>query len=237
MWPLRTVVQTCVHPPAAQHLPVRLPQGTGRRWPATCDRSTPPPSKPAARERFEEFADKWGAQYPAIIAAVEATPGRSSCRSWTTTWRSAASSAPRTPSESINARYRRAVRARGHFPTEQAALKCLYLVTRSLDPTGKGRARWVDQVETGAQRIRDHLRRPPSTRARPNHAKAESTVYRTLPSPANEAWNLSLSRKRKPSSGGRIGGTGAPGGRIGGTGAPGGGSAIRVFTDSPIIRG
>ncbi len=39
--------------------------------------------------------------------------------------------------ESLNARYRRAVRARGHFPTEHAALKCLYLVTRSLDPTGK----------------------------------------------------------------------------------------------------
>jgi transposase-like protein len=39
--------------------------------------------------------------------------------------------------------FRRAVRARGHFPTEQAALKCLYLVTRSLDPTGRGRARWV----------------------------------------------------------------------------------------------
>jgi transposase-like protein len=32
-----------------------------------------------------------------------------------------------------------AAEARGHFPTEQAALKCLYLVTRSLDPTGKGR--------------------------------------------------------------------------------------------------
>jgi putative transposase len=29
-----------------------------------------------------------------------------------------------------------------HFPTEQAALKCLYLVTRSLDPTGTGRTRW-----------------------------------------------------------------------------------------------
>ena len=45
--------------------------------------------------------------------------------------------------ESVNARYRRAVRARGHFPTEQAALKCLYLATRALDPTGKGRARWA----------------------------------------------------------------------------------------------
>ena len=28
-------------------------------------------------------------------------------------------------------------------PTEQAALKCLYLVTRSLDPTGTGQARWT----------------------------------------------------------------------------------------------
>jgi hypothetical protein len=45
--------------------------------------------------------------------------------------------------ESLNARYRRAIKARGHFPSEQAALKCLYLVTRSLDPTGVGRARWV----------------------------------------------------------------------------------------------
>jgi len=45
--------------------------------------------------------------------------------------------------ESLNARYRRAIKARGHFPSEQAALKCLYLVTRSLDPTGQGRARWT----------------------------------------------------------------------------------------------
>jgi putative transposase len=43
--------------------------------------------------------------------------------------------------ESLNARYRRAVTVRGHFPTEQAALKCLYLVTRSLDPKGTGQTR------------------------------------------------------------------------------------------------
>lgn len=40
--------------------------------------------------------------------------------------------------ESLNAWYRRAIKARGHFPSEHAALKCLYLVTRSLDPTGTG---------------------------------------------------------------------------------------------------
>jgi transposase-like protein len=45
--------------------------------------------------------------------------------------------------ESLNARYRRAIKARGHFPSEQAALKCLYLVTRSLDPTGTGKTRWA----------------------------------------------------------------------------------------------
>lgn len=45
--------------------------------------------------------------------------------------------------ESLNARYRGAVWARGHFPTEQAALKCRYLVTRSLDPVGQGRTRWT----------------------------------------------------------------------------------------------
>ena len=43
--------------------------------------------------------------------------------------------------ESLNARSRRAIKAPGHFPSEQAAMKCLYLVTRSLDPTGRGRQR------------------------------------------------------------------------------------------------
>ena len=43
--------------------------------------------------------------------------------------------------ESLNARYRRAIKTRGHFPSEQSALKCLYLVTRPLDPTGHGRTR------------------------------------------------------------------------------------------------
>lgn len=33
------------------------------------------------------------------------------------------------------------------FPNEQAALKCLYLVVRSLDPTGKGRQLWVNRCK------------------------------------------------------------------------------------------
>jgi putative transposase len=96
----------------------------------------------AAKERFTEFTAKWGGQYPAII------------RLWENAWsefvpfldydveiRRVICSTNAV--ESINARYRRAIRARGHFPTEQAAMKCLYLVTRSLDPTGRGKARWA----------------------------------------------------------------------------------------------
>jgi transposase-like protein len=100
------------------------------------------PSEAAAKDRFAEFAAEWGQRYPAIV------------RLWQSSWaefvpfleydvevRRVISST--NAIESINARYRRAVRARGHFPTEASALKCLYLVTRSLDPTGGGRARWM----------------------------------------------------------------------------------------------
>jgi transposase-like protein len=96
----------------------------------------------AARAAFDELAEKWGQRYPAII------------RLWDNAW---AEFIPfldydveirrvicsTNAIESLNARYRRAIKARGHFPSEQAALKCLYLVTRSLDPTGQGRARWT----------------------------------------------------------------------------------------------
>ncbi len=45
--------------------------------------------------------------------------------------------------ESVNARIRRAARARGHFPNKQTALTCVYLAVMSLDPTGTGRKRWI----------------------------------------------------------------------------------------------
>lgn len=100
------------------------------------------PSEQAVKDRFAEFAVEWGDRYPAIVQL------------WRSSW---AEFVPflecdveirrvictTNAIESINARYRRAVRACGHFPNEQAALKCLYLVTRSLDPTGGGRARWM----------------------------------------------------------------------------------------------
>jgi transposase-like protein len=100
------------------------------------------PTEAAARERFGEFEAKWATKYPAIG------------RLWRNAWTEFAPFldydveirrviCSTNAIESLNARYRRAVRARGHFPNDAAALKCLYLVTRSLDPTGQGRARWA----------------------------------------------------------------------------------------------
>jgi transposase-like protein len=84
------------------------------------------PTVPAAEAAFGEFADEWRDIYPAMI------------RSWETNW---AEFVPflefpvelrkivytTNSIESLNARFRRAVRHRGHFPTEQAAMKVLYL--------------------------------------------------------------------------------------------------------------
>ncbi|MFA7266265.1 MAG: IS256 family transposase [Candidatus Nanopelagicales bacterium] len=96
----------------------------------------------AASAALDDFEEKWGKRYPAII------------RLWRNAWtefipfldydieiRRVICST--NAIESLNARYRRAVKARGHFPTEQAALKCLYLVTRSLDPKGTGQTKWA----------------------------------------------------------------------------------------------
>ena len=95
-----------------------------------------------AKERFSDFTTKWGQKYPGIV------------RLWENAW-TEFSPFLHYPAEikkviystnaveSLHARMRRATRARGHFPTDQAALKCLYLVLRSLDPTGNGRKRWI----------------------------------------------------------------------------------------------
>ena len=96
----------------------------------------------AAATALDDLAERWEQRYPAMI------------RLWRASWsefipfldyhveiRRVLCST--NAIESLNARYRRAVKARGHFPTEQAAMKCLYLVTRSLDPKGTGQTRWA----------------------------------------------------------------------------------------------
>jgi putative transposase len=101
-------------------------------------------SESAALDAFAAFSEKWEQCYPAII------------KLWENAWAEfvpflAFDKEIRTvicttnSVESLNSRIRRAVNARGHFPTEQAALKCVYLAIMSLDPTGKGRQRWMNR--------------------------------------------------------------------------------------------
>jgi putative transposase len=141
-WPL-AVIQTCV-----LHLIRNTFRLASRRdWDAMARDLRPvytAPNEQAAKERFGEFTANWGEQYPAIV------------RLWENAWSEFApfldySSEIRrviystNAIESLHARMRRATRARGHFPNEQAALKCLYLAVRSLDPTGRGRRRWMNR--------------------------------------------------------------------------------------------
>ncbi|MGI5485662.1 IS256 family transposase [Microtetraspora malaysiensis] len=140
VWP-QVVVQTCV-----VHLLRASFRYAGRQhWDAIAKALRPvytAPTEAAARERFGEFTEAWGEKYPAIV------------KLWEDAW---AEFVPflnfdveirrvicsTNAIESVNARIRRAVKVRGHFPNEQAALKCVYMAIMSLDPTGKGRKRWV----------------------------------------------------------------------------------------------
>jgi transposase-like protein len=99
------------------------------------------PSLKAAEEAFDEFAVDWEEKYPAMI------------KSWRDTWddfipflefpkelRKIVYST--NAIESLNARYRKAAVRRGHFPTDQAAVKVLYLVSierrkNRQNPTGR----------------------------------------------------------------------------------------------------
>jgi putative transposase len=140
VWP-HAIVQTCII-----HLIRNTFRLTSRKYWDEIKRDVKPiytaVNATAARSAFDELTEKWGQRYPAVI------------RLWDNAWnefipfldydveiRRVLCST--NAIESLNARYRRAIKARGHFPSEQAALKCLYLVTRSLDPTGVGRARWM----------------------------------------------------------------------------------------------
>lgn len=139
----QTVVQTCV----IHLLRNTFKYAARQNWDAIARDIKPvytAPTAAAAEARFAEFADTWGTRYPAAIglwrsAWEEFTPflaydveiRRVICTT--------------NAIESLNARFRRAVRARGHFPTDQAALKCLYLVARSLDPTGTAKKRWMNR--------------------------------------------------------------------------------------------
>lgn len=98
-------------------------------------------SEADARAAFENLTENWGERYPTIVKLWD--------HQWATfvpflAWdveiRKLICST--NAIESVNARIRRAVNARGHFPTEAAALKCVYMALMALDPKGTGQKRW-----------------------------------------------------------------------------------------------
>ena len=93
----------------------------------------------AAEEAFEEFDAEWGTRYPAII------------KLWRNSWEvftpflaypSEVRRVVYTTNmiESINYQLRKVTKTRGHFPTEKAALKLLYLAVRNITTERGGAA-------------------------------------------------------------------------------------------------
>jgi putative transposase len=136
-----TIVQTCV-----VHLIRNTFKYSSKRYWAEIARDLKPVytavNADAAAEAFETFDEKWSGRYPAIG------------KLWRAAWdnfvpfldldievRNLLSST--NAIESLNARFRKVIDARGHFPNEQAAMKALYLAVRSLDPKGTGQRRWI----------------------------------------------------------------------------------------------
>ena len=142
VWP-QAITQTCV----VHLLRNSFRYASRKDWPAIAKDLKPlytAPTEAAALDRLAEFAGKWETKYPAIVALWE--------RAWAEfvpflSFEPEVRAVIYTTNaiESINARIRKAVKARGHFPTETAALKCVYLAVMSLDPTGQGRQRWMNR--------------------------------------------------------------------------------------------
>ena len=142
VWP-QAIVQTCI----VHLLRNSFRYASRRDWPALAKDLKPiytAPTEGAALERLADFAGRWEARYPAVV------------KLWENAWAEFVPFLSFDPEvraviyttnaiESINARIRKAVKARGHFPTETAALKCVYLAVMSLDPTGRGRQRWTNR--------------------------------------------------------------------------------------------
>jgi putative transposase len=139
----QTIVQTCV----VHLLRNSFRYASRKDWPALAKDLKPiytAATEATALERLAEFAERWEVKYPAIV------------KLWEHAWAEFVPFLSFDPEirtviyttnaiESVNARIRKAVKARGHFPTEAAAIKCIYLAIMSLDPTGKGRQRWTNR--------------------------------------------------------------------------------------------
>ena len=83
--------------------------------------------------------------------------------------------------ESLNARFRKTVRHRGHFLTEQSALKVLYLVATERHPNRSNPTGQLSGWKTNPQRPDHPLRRPHRGRRLTMTITTTHTVRRTVP--------------------------------------------------------
>ena len=123
IWP-QAITQTCV----VHLLRNSFRYASKRDWPALARNLKPiytAPSESAALEAFLALTDTWGQRYPAIVKLWEsAWPEFVPFLQFDTSIRSVVCTT--NAIESINARIRRAVNARGHFPTDAAALTPIF---------------------------------------------------------------------------------------------------------------
>lgn len=142
------------------------------------------PTEAAAQQRFTEFEAEWGDRYPAIVRLWrDAWPTFTPFLAFPAEIRKVIYIAKAI--ESLNARFRQATRRCGHFPTEQAALKVLYLVIRQPlknrpNVTGK-----TPRLEGRAERPGAALRWPHHPELKADHRLAHrlSDTPRTVGGP------------------------------------------------------
>ena len=130
VWP-QAVVQLCV-----VHLIRASLRYASRKYWVPLARDLRPiytaPDEAAAAAALEDFAAAWGGRYPAIVKV------------WRSHWAEFTPFLAFPPEvrrviyttnliESMNSRLRKVTRNRGQFPSEQAALKVLYLAVRNLE--------------------------------------------------------------------------------------------------------
>ncbi|MCD9166216.1 transposase, partial [Streptomyces albireticuli] len=119
------------------------------------------PTEQAAEQALAEFtAGELGQKYPAIV------------RTWQAAWSEFTPYLAFPPEirkavfstnliESINARLRKATRNRGHLPSEQAALKVLYLAVREqITPKARDVNHVAATLEEGTEPVLTRLREP-----------------------------------------------------------------------------
>jgi putative transposase len=178
VWP-QAIVQTCII-----HLIRNTFRLTSRKYWDEIKRDLKPiytaVNATAARDAFDDLGEKWGARYPAVI------------RLWDNAWaefipfldydveiRTVICST--NAIESINARYRRALKAARPLPERAGRLE-MSLPGDPIPGPHRGRAGTLDDaVETRTERVRDHLRRPIPGRRNLLMETAGNTVRETVP--------------------------------------------------------